>query len=276
MKAFKSAVELTNREMKEQIDDSYRETTEKLEEVDRKLQKVDDTADVMDRIMAVIDKQKEDIIAYIDEKDELINNRVTNMYEQEFLGCEKFWGHNHDQYKHMKNFVSEKLMQEDLKMGNEIDSLTVAKERNQRAFTNLKSKYEKTEQLLDDTVEQADKTDVILTSTKEHIGVHDAKFIFDIKCIEDRMDDAVNRMNAVYLDDLPKTIEKNHRDIVNFKTEITDRLDGVDKTAGDLKAVATSGVSSASINDMFSEFKLKQTRINTDHDREFMRVGGLI
>ena len=90
------------------------------------------------------------------------------------------------------------------------------------------------------------------------------------------MDDAVNRMNAVYIDELPKQIQQNHRDFVNFKTEVNNRFDGVDQTAGDLKAVATSGVSSGTINEKFAAFETKQTKINSDHDREFMRVGGVI
>ena len=99
--------------------------------------------------MAVVDELKNDLTTYIDENHERVNTRVTNIYEQEFLGCDKFWGHNHDQYKHMKNFICEKLMTEDLKMGNEIDSLTVAKEKNQKAFDSLRRKYDKTEKLLD-------------------------------------------------------------------------------------------------------------------------------
>ena len=52
-----------------------------MEEVDIKLSRVDDTKDVIDRIMAVIDQQRLDITAYVDENDERLNNRVTNIYE---------------------------------------------------------------------------------------------------------------------------------------------------------------------------------------------------
>jgi archaellum component FlaC len=78
----------------------------------------------------------------------------------------------------MKNFITEKLMVEDLKMGNDIDSLTVAKEKNQKAFERLKSKYEKTEAHLDDVTEQVNKNEEILLSTKSDVHTHNEQWTF--------------------------------------------------------------------------------------------------
>ena len=54
LKAFKVNVDKGILEIKDEIDDAWKQTSVKMEEVDDKLSRVDDTKDVMDRLMIVI------------------------------------------------------------------------------------------------------------------------------------------------------------------------------------------------------------------------------